>query len=88
LYDGDEAQRDGIWMIWPEFLDDQGQPWPEGPVPSEGVAHMFILNPANRVSVHRRRIQVGTKGFMVEGAKRVAECDVTRILGLHANDGS
>src|SRR5689334_20520964 len=59
LYDGDDPQRDGIYMIWPEFLDKAGNPLPEGEVPYLGSAHMFILNDALRVQVHRQRIVVG-----------------------------
>jgi hypothetical protein len=81
LYEGDDPQRDGIFMIWPEFIDDEGNPRPEGEVPSEGLAHMFILNPEMRPE-HQRRISIGTRGFMVEGTKKVAECEVTRVLGL------
>jgi len=86
LYEGDDPQRDGLFMIWPEFLDDEGNPRPEGEVPPEGLAHMFILMPEMRPT-HRRRITVGTRGFMVEGPKKVAECQVTRLLGL-AEHGS
>lgn len=83
LYQGDDPQRDGIWVIWPEFIDATGNPLPEGPVPYEGVAHMFILNPDMRDHVHRGRLAVGIKGYFVEGTKRVAECEVTEIIGLH-----
>jgi hypothetical protein len=87
LFDGDDPQRDGIWAIYPEFIDDTGEPRPEGPVPFQGIALMFILNPAMRVEL-RRRVQAGTKCYMVEGAKKVSECEVTRVLGLRTNDGS
>ncbi len=84
LYDGDDPQRDGIYMIHPEFLDDDGKPLPDGPVPYEGVAHMFILNDDMREHIHRRRIALDVRGYFVEGAKRVAECEVTELLGLLA----
>jgi len=84
LYEGDDPQRDGVFMIWPEFIDDEGHPRPDGEVPVEGLAHMFILVPEMRPK-HQRRISVGARGFMVEGPKRVAECQVTRVLGLAAH---
>ncbi len=55
---------------------------PEGPVPYNGLAHMFILNPDMRAQVHRHRIAVGVKGYFVEGPKCVAECEVTKLIGL------
>jgi hypothetical protein len=82
LYQGDDPERDGIYMIWPEFLDRAGNVLPDGPVPYEGVAHMFILNPDMREQVHRRRMAVGVRGYFVEGSKRVAECEVMELIGL------
>ena len=82
LYDGDDPQRDGAFIIWPEFVDPAGSPLPEGPVPSHGLAQMFILSDSMREQVHRHRIAVGVKGYFIEGLKRVAECEVTRLIGL------
>ena len=82
LYHGDDPQRDGLYMIWPEFLDDAGKPLPDGPVPYEGIAHMFILSDDLREQVHQRRLAIGLKGYFVEGPKRVAECEVTELIGL------
>jgi hypothetical protein len=82
LYHGDDPQHDGIYAIYPEFLDPTGSPLSDGPVPYDGVAHMFVLNPEMREQVHRQRIAVGVKGYFVEGAKRVAECEVTKLIGL------
>jgi hypothetical protein len=81
LYEGDDRKRNGAFMIWPEFLDDDGHPRPEGEVPPEGLAHMYILAPEMRAT-HQSRISLGTRGFMIEGPTKVAECQVTRILGL------
>ena len=82
LYHGDDPRRHGIWIIWPEFLDAAGKPHPDGPVPYEGVAHMFILDPDMRDQVHRGRIALGVRGYFVEGVKRVAECEVVELIGL------
>ena len=83
LYEGDDPLKDGISMIWPEFLSPEGEVLPEGEVPMAGVADMFILI-ADRLPYHRDRIRVGTRGYMVEGPKRVAECEVI-ALGAVAN---
>lgn len=81
LYAGDDPVNDGVWMIWPEFLSLQNIPLPDGPVPMEGRASMFVVNLDN-TAYHQERIAVGTKGYFVEGAKRVAECHVIAIQGL------
>jgi hypothetical protein len=70
------------FMIWPEFLDDAGNPLPEGEVAYQGLAHMFILNRDMREQTHRQRIAVGVRGYFVEGPKRVAEREVTKLIGL------
>jgi hypothetical protein len=46
-----------------------------------GIADMFIVAP-DRVSIHRKRISLGTKGFFVEGPRRVAECEVIALGSL------
>ena len=73
--------RDGVWMIWPEFISDDRQVWPEGVVPMAGRALMFIVNLDNE-EIHRTRVSIGTRGAFVEGAKKVAECRVVAIHGL------
>jgi len=79
------ATDTAVWMIWPEFEDTDGQVLPEKTVvPMQGTARMWIVNDAYR-HVHRERLAVGTRGFIVEGARRVAELEVTRIVGLHTN---
>src|SRR5690349_5395711 len=78
LYDGDDPFKDGISMIWPEFVTPDGKFLPEGEVPMAGLADMFIVMP-DRIPFHRERIRVGTKGYFVEGPKRVAECEVIAL---------
>ena len=74
-----------VWMIWPEFEDSDGCVLPKNAeVPAQGTARMWIVNNDLRY-VHRERLAVGTRGSSVEGARRVAELEVTRIVGLHTN---
>lgn len=85
-YDGDDVVRTGIYIIWPEFLAEDGAVIPEGiPVPVSGRASMWIVSHAMRLTVHRARLKEGVKGFFMEGGRRVAEAVVTRIVGLHTN---
>jgi hypothetical protein len=83
-----EVQPDpnSIYMIWPEFEDDQGNIITNTDirVKSIGTARMWIVIPKMR-QFHRDKIKVGLKGFFMEGSRRVAECEVIEILGLLTN---
>ena len=81
MYEGDDPHVQGISMIWPEFVDSSGAVLPEGEIPAEGRALMFIANPDHR-AFHRKRISDNPRGFMMEGSQKVAECEVVSILGL------
>lgn len=78
LYEGDDPLIDGVHMIWPEFVDAAGDVLPEGEVPAVGMAQMFVVN-RERTSFHQSRIRIGVRGFFMEGARKVAECEVTAI---------
>lgn len=85
-YEGDDIALTGIYMIWPEFLTEEGLPLPEGvTVPSFGTVGMWIVNHELRVNIHRNRIKEGVMGYFMEGGRRVAEATVTRVIGLHTN---
>lgn len=43
---------------------------------------MFIISDDMREQIHRGRIALGVRGYFVEGPKRVAECEVTELIGL------
>ncbi len=80
LYEGDEPQT-GTYMVWPEFIDEAGLIRPMDEVPMEGLARMFVVNP-KMLPFHLERLQVGTRGFFMEGVRKVATCEVTRVLKL------
>lgn len=85
-YDGDDISQAGVFMIHPEFLSPDGSVLPQGsPVGSIGLATMWILDPAMRAGIHRQRIRSSVRGFFMEGSRRVAEAEVTRVIGLHTN---
>lgn len=84
LYAGDSPQADGASMIWPEFLDQSGIVLPEGDVPLAGLADMYVVS-AGRRPYHGARLSLATRGHFLEGARIVADCTVTRIIGLHDN---
>ena len=64
-------------MIWAEYEDEDGQPLPVGAlVLLQGTARMYIASDELRQQIHRKRIRIGTKGFFMEGAKKIAEAEV------------
>lgn len=82
--DVDPDPRNQFFMIHPEFEDGQGDLITSGPVPTEGVARMWILMPERR-DYHSDRIQLGVKGYFCEGPLDAAECEVIEIMGLPMN---
>jgi hypothetical protein len=81
----DQQHDDALCMIWPDFLDAEGNsrltdlPLPTG---EELPARMVIVVDEMRERVHRSRIAPGVRFFCHEGRQRVAEGVVTRITGL------
>ena len=85
MYHGDDPKVDGISMIHPEFLGDNGVPvGDEMPVSPEGHASMWILIPAAR-KAHQSRIQIGTRGYFMEGSRKIGEVVVEKTVGLYEN---
>ena len=70
-------------MIYPCVLDQSGRPFAEEvSVPTEVDAHFGVLDRQLRATEHARRLRVGTRFFLVEGARRVADGIVTQILAI------
>lgn len=69
-----------LYMIYPEFLDESGNPIleKEKSVNKSGLATMWILDPSF-IPYHKNRIKVGTKGYFMEGACKIAECEVIEV---------
>ena len=86
-YEGDSISQSTIYMIHPEFLDDNDNVIVDDntPVGKTDHAFMWILNPEMRKEVHQKRIRIGVKGFLQEGQKRIASVEVIEIIGLHEN---
>lgn len=74
------------FMIYPEIMAPQtNEIFPSGiPIPPYGIATMWILNSSLR-TLHQQRLKAGTRGYFIEGPKKVGVCEVSRILGLHSN---
>lgn len=88
LYEGDHPYEDGVHMIWPEFLDDEGNVILDKAIQpkKKGQATMWIGMHESRVNFHRSRLKIGTKGYWVVGSKKLAKVTVTKILGLFENE--
>jgi hypothetical protein len=82
-YEGEDIQKDGIYMIWPEFLHPDGSVILEDKthVPASGEAFMWIVREEMR-EYHRTRATVGRRCWFMEGARKVAEAIVIEQLGL------
>lgn len=82
-YEHDNQKPNQIFMIWPEFIDQQGNivTRTDQPVSTSGRAQMWIVNNEMR-EFHQMRIRIGLEGFFMEGGRRVAICHVTEIIGL------
>ena len=76
-----------IYMIWPNFLDDDGAPIHKG-IPLSGTykARMHILV-KEMMCYHRKRISAGVKFNCYEGARIVARGVVTKLRAI-SPDGS
>ncbi|MEH6396064.1 hypothetical protein [Pseudoalteromonas sp.] len=87
FYDGDDLNIEGLSMIWPTFENKSGDIFEnEINVQREGFARMTVVVPEIRKSIHQKRIKIGTKGFFMEGSKKVAEAEVVEILDLHKDE--
>ena len=81
LYYGDNPQIDGIHMIWPELLDDNGmviEDTTPDSAPLKGKANMWIVSEDMR-EYHHKRLKVGGKGFWVRGSYKVANVTVIKL---------
>jgi hypothetical protein len=83
-YAEDDPRR-GIWMIYPDFLDANGESIPENqplPVDAPIPARMIVLSDNLRMEVHRQKARVGSQFFCQDGQRRIAEGIITKITGL------
>jgi hypothetical protein len=81
-----EGNLGHLYMIWPEFEDENGEIINDGQVLKEGIARMWIISPEFR-EFHRKHIKIGTKGHLREG-KKIASCEVIEIIDLFINPTS
>lgn len=83
LYEGDNPQVEGVHMIWPELLDENGDvilDTTPGDIAKRGKANMWVVDEARR-PYHAGRIKIGTKGTWWRGG-RIARVTVIDVEGL------
>ena len=83
-YEGEVIEKDGIYMVHPEFLRPDGSVMLEDEtlVPESGFAYMWILLFDRMWDYHRRRAVPGRKCWFMEGSRKVAEATVVEQIGL------
>jgi len=76
----EDAKNGPSHMIWPEFLDNNGNVIldTETPIPDQGKAHMWVIVDEKR-DYHRKRLCLGMKGYLMVGSHRIANVVVTDI---------
>ena len=76
----EDADVGPVHMIWPEFENSDGEiiTNKDAFIEAEGTARMWIMLEETR-SYHKKRIEVGTKGFLVFGSHKIAGVEVTEL---------
>lgn len=75
---------DGNYMVWPEFLTENGVLIEEAQteVPVSGHAYMWVINYHVYRGIHRKLAVPGARCWFMEGSRRVAEAEVVEQIGL------
>ena len=83
-YEGEDMNKDGIYMIWPEFLNSDGSVMLEEEtlVSREGEAFMWILLFDRMKEYHKARATAGRRCWFMEGPRKVAEAYIIEQIGL------
>lgn len=83
-YEGEDPKKEGLHMVWPEFLDTDGSVLVDEnqSIEKEGNAYMWITLFDERKHIHKERAKEGKTCYFMEGARRVAEAKITEIIAL------
>lgn len=86
-YQEDDIKETSIYMIHPEFEDNDRNVILDDKISvnQTGTARMWIVLPEMREEIHKHKIKLGTKGYFMEGSRRVGEVEVIKIVGLLSN---
>lgn len=83
-YEGEDINEEGIYCIWPEFLNEDGSVISEENecVPESGKAYMWILFFNEMWEYHTKNAKPGRKCWFMEGSRKVAEASIIEQIAL------
>lgn len=83
-YEGEDINKEGIYCIWPEFLNEDGNVMFEENecVPESGKAYMWILFFDEMWEYHAKNATPGRKFWFMEGARKVAVATIIEQIAL------
>lgn len=83
-YDGEDLQKQGLYCVWPEFLNEDGTVKMEVDemVPQCGKAYMWILFFEHMWKYHAKHAQPGRLCWFMEGSRKVAEARIIEQISL------
>jgi hypothetical protein len=75
-----------VYMIWPEFENEDKEIITKEfeLVRDSGTARMWILMD-NMRAFHKGKMKLGTKGYLMEGNRKMGECEIIEVNGLLTN---
>ena len=84
FYEGGDLQKDGIYAVWPEFLDTSLQVITDAntQVPTTGHAYMWIAFFDEMWQFHQKQAQPSKHGWFMEGSRKIASFTVVEQIGL------
>jgi len=76
-----------LYMIWPEFENEGGEIITADYelVRESGTARMWVAMD-NMRTFHKNKMKLGTRGYFMEGNRKMGECEITEIKGLLTNN--
>ena len=80
FYEGDDVNL-GVYMVWPEFLDDDLNVITNIniPVSVSGYADMWIVDKDMIHTIHIEKLKVGAICYFMEGPRKVARAEIVSI---------
>lgn len=83
-YEGENLNEQGVYCIWPEFLDDSGSVIlaENAIIPAQGKAYMWILFFDEMWKYHAKNAIPGRKCWFMEGSRKVAEVVIIEQIAL------
>ncbi|HAJ72328.1 MAG TPA: hypothetical protein DCO68_09655 [Methylophilaceae bacterium] len=83
-YEGEDINKQGLYCVWPEFLDENGAIIREENVivPEHGKAYMWILFFEEMWEYHAKNAVPGRKCWFMEGSRKVAEVNIIEQISL------